>query len=65
MSEGPFDRIERLEERLSDHGEPSCSECGSLARWLDCAECAPSECFVLFCTKCDWSSSDCKEEEEV
>ena len=66
MSKGPFDRIEKLEERLYDtHGESSCFECGALARWQDCAECAPSECFVLACIECDWSSNDHDEAEEV
>jgi len=52
---GVDERIEKLQERLRDHGESSCSECGSLARWQDCAECARSGCFVLACTECDWS----------
>ena len=48
-----------------ENGDPKCSECGALARWQDCAECAPSECFVLACTECDWSSNDHDEAEEV
>jgi hypothetical protein len=65
MSKGPFDRIERLENRLRYRGESSCFECGALARWQDCAECAPTECFVLACIECDWSSNDHGEAEGV
>ena len=57
--------VEKLTDRLVNHGENSCIDCGALAKWKDCDKPGHEvECYRLVCWDgCGLEDYDCKTDE--